>query len=102
MADRIVQAKEAFSGTQANGVPWNVGAGDLYWSNDPIVKGREHLFGDVTVLSSTGATHRETATVTGSAVETATAEPGQRRRMGRSRLAPEEKTPASNSEASEV
>lgn len=83
MADSIVQAKESFS-ADVEGAPVMIRAGDLYYFTDPIVRGREHLFGDVTVLSTDGLVRRHKSTVTGTAAtETASAEPGTRRRMSR-------------------
>lgn len=60
-----------------------VNSGDLYYADDPVVKGRERLFGDVSIRNSRGP--RETASVTGNSavVETMTAEPGEKRRIGR-------------------
>lgn len=86
MTDRIVQAREPFSAT-VNGIPFMVTAGELYYAKDPLVKGREHLFRDLTVQSSGlgGEKNREFASVTGSATETATAEPGKRRYTRRAR-----------------
>lgn len=89
--DRIVQAREPFS-CSINGVPVIVSGGDLYYGQDPVVQGREHLFDDLTVLSTTGP--RGKATATGSAAgdsETASAAPGTRRRMTRN--TPEVATP---------
>lgn len=99
MADRIVQANEAFSAT-VDSVPRIVNPGDLYYASDPIVKNREHLFRDVAVLSTLGHGERgrELASVTGSAVEEATAEPGKRRYTRRVREEAPAETPATNSE----
>jgi hypothetical protein len=49
----VVQAREPFSVTLPSGVPLTVARGDLYWSDDPLVVGREHLFTELTVKSST-------------------------------------------------
>lgn len=82
MAERkILRASQPFSVQLADGAPLHVGQGDLYWSDDPAVKGRESLFGEVEVRSSV----RSTSSVTGSAEEVATAEPGGRRKVTRPR-----------------
>lgn len=84
MAESIVQALESFT-TDVDGIPIMVTQGSLYYASDPITKGRESLFGDLTVLSTTGLRHRHLTSATGNAVqtdvETATQEPGQRRRL---------------------
>lgn len=80
--DRIVQASESFSAT-VNGVPVIVAAGSLYYSGDPVIKGREHLFGDVTILSTNGPRGTASATGSESDSETAVATPGTRRRMSK-------------------
>lgn len=73
MADRtIVEAAEPFSVTLKDGTPFSVARGDLFYSDDPVVKGRELLFGEVNVRSS--RPYRAT-----SAAETATAGPGEKR-----------------------
>lgn len=70
-AGAIVEALEAFSVDLPTG-PCNVSAGERFYADDPIVRGREHLFGAVTVRRSAPAP--VTATT-----ETATAGPGERR-----------------------
>jgi hypothetical protein len=52
----VVQAREPFSVTLPSGIPLNVAKGDLYWSDDPLVVRREHLFTELTVKSSTCTT----------------------------------------------
>lgn len=69
---RIVEALEAFS-TDVDGVPVGVSRGDKFYDDDPVVRDRRHLFGEVTVRS----TRARPASM--SAVETATAAPGERR-----------------------
>jgi hypothetical protein len=69
----IVQATEHFS-VQLGRIPAVVSPGDLYYADDPVVKGREHLFQTVEVRRSVTAK-------TSRATETATAAPGEKRRM---------------------
>jgi hypothetical protein len=71
----IVRAREPFDVTLANGVPVGVRTGDLFSADDPIVKGREHLFGEVTVRSSLDYGRSRVDVDT----ETADAAPGTRR-----------------------
>jgi hypothetical protein len=76
MADRkLVKAKESF-GPAGYGV---ISPGDLYWSDDPLVKAHPHLFEDPKVKSSVP---QRPATTVG-AVETTTAAPGEKRRLTR-------------------
>lgn len=81
MDRKIVRADQPFAVQLPNGTPLMIQAGDLFYSDDPVVKDRERLFGDVSIRTSAGP--RERSSVTGSAVETASAEPGGRRRMTR-------------------
>lgn len=74
MAD-IVRAREPFSVPLPSGVPLSVSTGDLFYANDPIMAGREHLFGAVAVRES-GTYGRPTPVVD---TETADAAPGTRR-----------------------
>lgn len=90
MDRRIVRAEQPFALQLPNGTPLMVQAGDLFYSDDPALAGREKLFGDVSIRTSTGP--RERTSVTGSAVETATADPGARRRMVRKNPDPIEST----------
>lgn len=54
MADtKIVMANTSFT-VQHNGVPVFVAEDDLWDAGDPIVKGREHLFGEPNVRSTAG------------------------------------------------
>lgn len=76
---RIVEARQSFS-MNLRGAPYAVGAGDRFWSDDPIVKGRECLFRELVVRDS-----RPPRRPTTSAVETATAEPGSTRKVTRPR-----------------
>jgi hypothetical protein len=78
---KLVRALASFA-TVINGAPVMVAPGDLFYSDDPIVKGRDSLFGEPLVRISDGSP-RQHSSVTGSAVETMTAEPGARRRLGR-------------------
>lgn len=78
MSDRVVEARQAFS-VDVKGVPFAVAAGDRFWATDPIVKGREAMFRELTVRSS------QPTPPTAPAVETASAEPGSTRRITRPR-----------------
>jgi|SRR5262245_9422462 len=80
MAD-IVSAREPFS-ADVQGVPVSVGVGDLYYADDPVVKGRESLFGAVTVRR-TLVPQREGSPA---GDETADAAPGTRRKATSSRV----------------
>jgi hypothetical protein len=86
MADqRLVQAQEAFEAALPGGRQVGVNPGDLFEQSDPIVKGREHLFGAVRVRSS-GARHAAAQTRQEPAAghtETASAAPGSRRAPAR-------------------
>lgn len=76
MADvTIVEALESFS-VDIDGVPFTVNRFDKFPSDDPVTRGRAHLFGEVTVRRS-----RQPARPA-AAVETATAAPGERRTVG--------------------
>jgi len=81
MADRrVVQAKDSFA-VVINGHPKVVSFGDRFYSDDPVVKGREHLFEDQSVQKSwENGRLAQISSPLGSAVETTTAEPGVRRR----------------------
>lgn len=79
MADerRVVEARQSFT-FELRGAPYPVSAGDRFWSDDPIVKGRDGLFRDLVIRESRPAPRPTTA-----AVETATADPGAARKMSR-------------------
>lgn len=78
MADRrIMEAAESFSVYLKDGTPFVVVTGERFWSDDPIVEGREHLFGELSVRSSRPARPASRA------VETASAAPGSRRTVTR-------------------
>lgn len=79
MSDRkIVQALVAFMATH-DGVPVSVGVGDLFYDDDPIVKGRGDVFGDLEVRS-TADLMRRPRSVSYAAPEMAVAPPtGQTR-----------------------
>lgn len=66
----IVEAREAFSVDLPTGT-CVVHPHDRFYSDDPIVRGREHLFGVITV--------RRSVPDPVTATETATAAPGERR-----------------------
>lgn len=76
MADaRIVSAREPFT-ADIDGAPVPVGTGDLFYADDAVVQGREHLFGEARVRR----TRPRPAPVTEpQGVETADAAPGTRR-----------------------
>lgn len=75
MAERkILEASEPFSVTLQDGTPYSVATGDRFYSDDPVVRGREKLFGELQVRSS-----RPTRPVSSPAVETASADPGEKR-----------------------
>ena len=82
---KIVQAKSGFA-VNLGGRSLLVKPGDLYYSDDQVVKGREGRFGELAVNTSRPAANR--------AQETATAGPGERRSV--TKLAPkvEPKAPA--------
>jgi hypothetical protein len=71
----ILRANQPFSVTLSNGVPVNVNTGDLWASDDPLVKGREALFGPVEVRNSAAYGRARLDVDT----ETADATPGTRR-----------------------
>lgn len=81
MADRrIVQCVAAFHAVGADGTPRVVRTGQLYFADDPIVRGREAMFADVIVMDSGLRKPPRTAVAS---VEEATSPPGGRRRMSR-------------------
>jgi hypothetical protein len=86
MADqRLVQAREAFEAALPDGRHVGVHPGDLFEQSDPILKGREHLFGAVRVRSS-GPRHAAAQSRHEPAAghtETASAAPGSRRAPAR-------------------
>lgn len=83
MADvKLVQAREAFGTTLRDGREFGVRVGDVFDASDPVVAGREHLFGEVRVRSSS-APAGVTAAATETATETATAAPGTRRAVSK-------------------
>lgn len=77
----ILQAAESFSIHLPDGTPFVVVAGDRFYADDQVVKGREHLFGELAVRSS--APQRSRGTRTAAAVETADATPGKARTVTR-------------------
>lgn len=75
MADHgLVEALEPFSVVLEDGTPFAVSRGDRFHADDPITKGRDRLFGPLSVRSSRPARPTPAA-----AVETASAAPGSRR-----------------------
>jgi len=73
---KIVEALESFS-ADVDGVPVSVSHRDRFYDDDPVVIGRRHLFGEVTVRST-----RARKPASAVAVEVATAGPGERRTLG--------------------
>lgn len=90
---KIVQCRSSFV-TTVNGRSVMVTGGDLYYSDDPIVKGRDGLFSDLNVKSS------RSAAKSAAAVETASAGPGSRRVLSKPPAKSEAK-PAAKSEPEE-
>ena len=72
--NKLVQCRKPFV-TVLDGRRVRAAVGDVYDANDPIVKGREALFGEIDVKSSRPAATRTQ--------ETATAGPGERRSVTR-------------------
>lgn len=77
-----VRVKEGISFDAPGGAQVNLRRGQLFPDDHPYVKGREHLFepADDAAARSGGS---------GMAVETATAAPGERRSVRRSRISEE-------------
>lgn len=76
MADeRIVSAREPFT-ADIDGAPVPVGTGDLFYADDAVVKGREHLFGEARVRRTRP---RPEPAAEPAGAETADAAPGTRR-----------------------
>lgn len=81
MAERkIVQARGPFTVNNADGVPWQVKPGDLYYDDDPVVAGREGLFAEPEVRDSRAAVRRPREMPGYAAPETAVASPSGERR----------------------
>jgi hypothetical protein len=81
MAERkILQARGPFTVNNAEGVPWQVRPGDLYWSDDPVVVGREELFAEPEVRDSRSAVRRSRQVPAYAAPETAVAPPSGEKR----------------------
>lgn len=78
---RIVQCTAAFHVSTERG-PVVVNPGDLYFADDPILKGRELLFSDAKVKSSFTESAKRTQ-LSSSSTEEATATPGKRRSLSR-------------------
>lgn len=74
---KLVRANEAFETRLPDGrVIW-VSGGEIFDAADPVVQGREHLFGELVVRSSM-VRHTPAA-----ATETGTAAPGSKRALSR-------------------
>lgn len=80
MAD-LVQCRSPFA-VNVDGARLIVSSGDIYSADDPIVKGREALFTEVSVKTSRPRS-TTAASITGGAGETADAPPSARRRLTR-------------------
>lgn len=79
MAERkVVEAAQPFSATLPDGTPLAVAQGDRFYSDDPAVLGREHLFGELQVRSSQPSRRSAVADT-----ETASAAPGTRRPLSK-------------------
>lgn len=88
MADeKIMSARESFT-VDIDGAPIPVGAGDLFYADDAVVKGREHLFGDVRVRRTARRAGRSPGE------ETADRSPGTRRATARRPASADVSTPA--------
>lgn len=85
---KIVQCRSSFV-TTINGRSVMVIGGDLYYDDDPIVKGRAGLFVDPRVKSSQPA-----AQVSAASVETASAPPAARRVLSKPPAKSDVKSPA--------
>lgn len=84
MADRkLMQALEPFATTTSQRVPLMVARGDLFFDDDEVVKRNPQGFANVEVRSSNSTTRTREAVSSSNQVETATAEPGEKRRLGR-------------------
>lgn len=81
--NKIVQAIESFA-TTMNGIPVMVLTGQLWSSSDPVVRGNPRAFGDAKVQSSDNLSTRQP--ISSGSVETASAEPGGKRRLSRKSL----------------
>jgi hypothetical protein len=76
----IVEAREAFA-VYIDGVPVSVAAGDRFYTDDPVVKGREQLFGELSVRTSKPPQSKGAGAAR--AEETTSAGPGSRRTITR-------------------
>lgn len=90
MTGKVVQARQAFS-VQHNGAPVFVAEGELWDGDDPIVKGREHLFGELSVRSTAGIGRRAAGH---GKTETADAAPGEARNVRPAPASPAKAAPA--------
>ncbi len=84
---RIVEAREPFSVT-INGTPLTVSMGDRYYADDPVVASMDpaaqhRLWGELKVKSTVPPPPPEPTVPAVASVETATAGPGERRRVTR-------------------
>lgn len=74
MAERkIMEAAESFSAYLRDGTPFVVVSGERFYSDDPVIAGRQHLFRELTVRSSAPSRTSSPGT------ETASAAPGTKR-----------------------
>ncbi len=86
---RIVEAREPFSLT-VKGTPLTVSKGDRYYADDPVVASMDpasqhRLWGELNIKSTMPPSPPEPQSLSVASVETATAGPGERRRVTRGR-----------------
>ena len=79
----VKRCRETFI-ADVDGVPHVVQIGALHDSADPVVRGREVYFEDVAVAAAAAA-ERARGLSPDSVIESASAEPGERRSLGRGR-----------------
>jgi hypothetical protein len=85
---KIVSARESFT-LDIAGAPIPVGAGDLWYDDDEVVQGREHLFGPVRIRESRPTARRQPV----EEEETADRAPGTRRATARRPASADVSTP---------
>ena len=83
---KIMQAVEPFATTTSEKIPLMVARGDLFFDDDEVVRRNPQGFANVEVRRSVGSKNRAREAVSSTssgALETASAEPGGKRRIGR-------------------
>jgi hypothetical protein len=85
MADKkIMEATTSFAVYLEDGTPFSVVTGDRFYSDDPVLVGREQLFGEITVRTSRPRPNPQPGPPPAAGdPETATAAPGARRTLSR-------------------